>query len=104
MHVVYDRRLTRHSSLSDNALDPQLLRDNYSRLFPNDQRSRESVRGNITRTDGQVRGLESLDAIHVQARIDNATSRARLHRARTELEQSTLISAHDGIKGDVSKD
>jgi len=82
-------------TLSDNALDPQLLRNNYSRLFPNDQRSRVRVRRNVTRTDGQVGNLESLDAIHVQTRIDDATLRAWLHRAGAELDQSTIVSACD---------
>jgi len=59
-------QLVIHLSLSDNPLDPQLLRNNYSRLFPNDQRSRVRVRGDVTRTDGQVCNLESLDAIKIQ--------------------------------------
>ena len=95
MYTFKDRHSTRHLSLSDNPLDPQLLRNHYRRLFPNDQRSRVRVRGDVARTDGQVCDLESLDAIYIQTRIDDATPRARLHRAGAELDQSSFISARD---------
>jgi hypothetical protein len=63
-------------ALSDDTLDAKLLRDNYRRLLPNDERSRVRVRADVARADGHVRDLESLDAINVQARVDD-TARFR---------------------------
>ena len=90
VRLSYKSRIEPSHTLSDNTLDPQLLRNYYGRLFPNDQRGRVRVRRNVARTDGQVCDLESLDTIHIQARIHDATPCAGLHRASTELNQAAI--------------
>ena len=74
--------------LSDDALDAQLLRDNHRRLLSNDQRSRVRICCNVSRANRQIRNFESLDAIDVQARVDDAASLSRFHRASAELAQN----------------
>jgi hypothetical protein len=58
------------------ALDSQLLCNNHGSFLPNDQRSRVRICSDIARADGQVCYFQSLDAVHIQARVNNATSRA----------------------------
>ena len=74
--------------LSNDTFDAQLLRDDHGRLLSDDQRGRVSVRSDIGRADGQICNFESLDAIHIEARIDNAALFARFHRASPELAKS----------------
>ena len=78
---------TRRTFPLDDVFDAKLLRDNNGRLLTNDQRSRVGVRTDVGRANGHVRDFESLNAIHVQARVNDATSLARLHRAGTKLAQ-----------------
>ena len=68
-----------------DAIDAELLRDHHRRLLPDDQRGRVRVRTDVGRADGEVRDFESLDTVHVQARIDDAASFAGFHRASAKL-------------------
>jgi hypothetical protein len=72
-------------TISYNTLNAQLLRNNNGSLLPDDQRSRVRVRADVSRADGQIGNFESMNAIHVQVRIDDTTFLARLHRASAEL-------------------
>jgi len=74
--------------LSNDSLDSQLLCDNHRHLLPNDQRSRVSVRRDVGRANRQVCDFQTFDAVDVQARVNDATSISRLHRASAELAQS----------------
>ena len=47
--IVAQVVITRYLSFSDNTMDPQLLCNNYSHLFHNEQRSRVRVFRNVTK-------------------------------------------------------
>lgn len=50
---------------------PQILRDEHSRLLTNEQRRAVSVATHIVGADRQVSALETLDAMDVEARIED---------------------------------
>ncbi len=83
--VNWTRTVTFTHTFSNDTLYTQLFCNNNSSLLPDDQRSRVRVRGDVARADRQVGDFETTNAIHVQTRIDDTASLARLHRASTEL-------------------
>jgi hypothetical protein len=69
----------------DDALNAELFCNDHSGLLPDDESGPVSVRADISRRDGQIGNFESVHAVHVQLRVDDAALLARFHRAGTEL-------------------
>ena len=72
-------------SLDTNPGHTQLLRDDHGGLLPDDKRSRVGICSDVGGRDGQGGNFESLDAIRIEARIDDTATLARFHRTSVEL-------------------
>jgi len=68
-----------------DTLDTQLLRDDHGSILPDDKHSRVCIFSDVGGRGGQVGNIESLDATHIEARVDNTAVLARFHRAGAEL-------------------
>ena len=48
---------------------PQILRDQHGRLLADQERRAVGVAAHVVRADTQIRTLESLDSVHVEALV-----------------------------------
>lgn len=62
----------RHLHLQRVSTIPKVLSDNHGGFLANQQSRAVSVAADVVRADGQVGAFEALDAVHVQARIEDA--------------------------------
>ncbi len=61
---------------------PQILRDEHRRLLANQQRRAIRIAAHIVGTDGQIRALETPDAVDVEALVQDAVLDDRVALAR----------------------
>lgn len=86
MGISAPLRMSRRTSREPRSVvrSPPPSPGDYSGLLPDDS-SQVGICSDVGGRDGQVSNFEFLDAIHIEARIDDTAILARIHRATAGL-------------------